>query len=613
MSVDIAPGSGNIGLTSSTYPSWGFLTTTDNETVTAADPSNPRHDIVVAYRDMSVISSSSNNNPGALKFKVVAGLPAGSPTDPTSGTIQAAVGSVNPWIPLGRITLPANAGSVVNAYITDIRQPIGWMGNLWGGSSNTNGHVIPNVADDTVLLANAAATVKNKTFDNTNTIITNGWQADKNTYTYNANNGNREFVLTPTSDPTSYLQAGTKVSYTRGTVPSTQSMSFTAASSQYASNASPTGISFTGAFTCEAWVKLLSYPGASQSVGVISRSDNSTGGFYLSISQTGQLVGVYGSSSTFTTSTTFQSIPLNQYVHVVFVVSSVSSKTVAFYINGMSVPFNQVGSATALTQTGSLEIGAVATVANSFLNGNIYQPRIWSVARSQANIQANMGVALTTGTNLVFVTADGSFNDASGVGNNLTAQNGASASATGNPFNAIEYGFVTVAASGSIIVKAVTNVIPNMTLLSPQYSYEASPFGWTSVSSALLGHRLLELPFLTNQTTTSNSAAPFGGSSSSTFWPFTVPANCSKIRVSAFNTSVAASGNTVVFFIQNGSSLIAQINHNPSNMHFSPQVLIPVVPGSTFDFNITWDTTAGTAQWSNISGIGEQGFSVEAA
>lgn len=158
MSVDIAPGSANIGLTTSTYPSWGFLPSTDNETVTAADPSNPRHDIVVAYRDLSVISSASVNNPGAMKFAVVAGTPAGSPSDPSSSTIQAAVGASNPWIKLARITLPANAPSVVNSYLTDLRQPIALMGGLYGGNLNTNGHTVPNAADGMLTLLNLAQT-----------------------------------------------------------------------------------------------------------------------------------------------------------------------------------------------------------------------------------------------------------------------------------------------------------------------------------------------------------------------------------------------------------------------------------------------------------------------
>src|SRR6266849_3830769 len=77
MSVDIAVGELFIA-----YQDYGFWTWNDatyNLAVATADPSNPRIDAIVAYVDLSVVSSASNNNPGALKFMDVAGTPAGSP------------------------------------------------------------------------------------------------------------------------------------------------------------------------------------------------------------------------------------------------------------------------------------------------------------------------------------------------------------------------------------------------------------------------------------------------------------------------------------------------------------------------------------------------------
>lgn len=175
MSVDVAVGSGNIytsGLVA--YPYWGFSDAVNNVTVSASNPSNPRKDIVVAYVDLSIVSSASNNNPGALKFLDVAGTAAGSPVDPSNSTIQSAVGAGNPWIKLARLSIAANASSVVNANITDLRQPVGWMGNLWGGSSNTVGHAIPNAADDTVVLLAAAQSPTNKTISGTTNKVRSG-------------------------------------------------------------------------------------------------------------------------------------------------------------------------------------------------------------------------------------------------------------------------------------------------------------------------------------------------------------------------------------------------------------------------------------------------------
>src|SRR2546421_204431 len=163
MSVDIAPGAGLTDLADYSIPVWSNAIV--NKTVTAADPTNPRKDIVVRY--VSLSSFGPTNNQSALKFIIVAGTPAGSPSDPSDATIQAAVGAGNPWEKLARITLPAVATTVVNAYITDLRAPVAFAGPLWGGSNNTNGHAVPNVADDTAALLNAAQTFTNKIISGT--------------------------------------------------------------------------------------------------------------------------------------------------------------------------------------------------------------------------------------------------------------------------------------------------------------------------------------------------------------------------------------------------------------------------------------------------------------
>lgn len=169
MSVDIAPGAGLSGLADYSIIVWSSATI--NNTVNAADPTNPRNDIVVRYVDLTAYGPT--NNVGATKFKIVSGTPAGSPSDPSDSAIQSAVGVGNPWNKLARITLPANATSVVNGYITDLRTPIAYAGRLYGGSSNTSGHTVPNVADDTVALLNATQTFTGKTVDGGNNTFTN--------------------------------------------------------------------------------------------------------------------------------------------------------------------------------------------------------------------------------------------------------------------------------------------------------------------------------------------------------------------------------------------------------------------------------------------------------
>jgi hypothetical protein len=221
MSVDIAAGDGSIGISTSNYNYWGFSDATKNKTVSAADPSNPRKDIVVAYVDLAVVDSSSNNNPLALKFAVVAGTPAGSPADPSDPTIQSAVGASNPWTKLARIAVAAGATSVVNANITDLRTPIAVKGRLWGGPNNTNGHTVPNVADDTVALLAATQSLTNKSLDSTNT-LTNvtmrsmpGWIDANESWTYSSYDAtNKTGVITVPTDATTKYSAGMRVRFT---------------------------------------------------------------------------------------------------------------------------------------------------------------------------------------------------------------------------------------------------------------------------------------------------------------------------------------------------------------------------------------------------------------
>jgi len=90
-------------------------------TITANASGNPRIDALVAYVDLSVVSSASNNNPSALKFMDVNGTPAGSPVSPSDAAVQAAVGAGNPFYRLADIAVANGFTSIVNANITDKR------------------------------------------------------------------------------------------------------------------------------------------------------------------------------------------------------------------------------------------------------------------------------------------------------------------------------------------------------------------------------------------------------------------------------------------------------------------------------------------------------------
>jgi hypothetical protein len=135
-------------MTTDTAP-WSWSTAVENVTIGAASATN-RRDVVVAYIDLSVTnpSTSTPNNPGALKFKAVQGTPASSPSDPSDPTIQSSVGAGNPWVALARVSLTSSTTQITNAQITSLIKPMALQNvRLWGGGSNTQGHQIPNIAD----------------------------------------------------------------------------------------------------------------------------------------------------------------------------------------------------------------------------------------------------------------------------------------------------------------------------------------------------------------------------------------------------------------------------------------------------------------------------------
>lgn len=124
MSVDIAIGDAVLPRSDGTYGHPAFNDAVLNKTITTADPSNPRRDIVVLYLDYAVTPSTgvSNNTNGVVAAMVVAGTPAGSPSDPSDATIQSAVGSGNPWVKLARVRVGAGVTSLANSVIDDLRR-----------------------------------------------------------------------------------------------------------------------------------------------------------------------------------------------------------------------------------------------------------------------------------------------------------------------------------------------------------------------------------------------------------------------------------------------------------------------------------------------------------
>lgn len=129
MSVDVAAGDGLLNLPSTAYCYWGWTDATENVAVTTANPTNPRIDTVVAWIDTSVTTTVSANSPGALKFQIMAGTPAGSPVAMSDVTIQSTLGAGVAWIKLATFTVAAGSTSVVNANISDARVAVTGLAN----------------------------------------------------------------------------------------------------------------------------------------------------------------------------------------------------------------------------------------------------------------------------------------------------------------------------------------------------------------------------------------------------------------------------------------------------------------------------------------------------
>lgn len=110
MSVNVAAGAAFVLRTGSTdfYLVEQTVGTTNNLTIAASDPTNPRRDIVVARVYDAAFSGALNQ----ATVEVITGTPAPSPVDPTipSNCVQ-----------LARVAVAASATSVVTGNITDLR------------------------------------------------------------------------------------------------------------------------------------------------------------------------------------------------------------------------------------------------------------------------------------------------------------------------------------------------------------------------------------------------------------------------------------------------------------------------------------------------------------
>jgi hypothetical protein len=334
----------------------------------------------------------------------------------------------------------------------------------------------------------------------------NGWNALGYTPNTVTASGNGYYSLVFNSvDLTSIVSPGTRLRTTRTVAAPNQCTSLNG-TTQYYSKSSPAGMTFTDDFTVSAWIKLTSYGSST----VIASRYNGTSGWRFTLNSIGQITleGYNAGSGNISYVSSYQSVPLNKWVHVAaqLDMSAFTTTTITSYvmINGLDTPafVTRVGTnPTAFIQAGNLEIGSNNGGAN-FFPGKIAQLAIYSAKVTQATILASMNQTLA-GTETSLVSAysfNNTINDLNTTSaNNLTANGSAVATSADSPYGAqgdgtisttLDYCVVrgaTFSTNTTIVVQATDgNTIPTSGgITAVVYSTQAFPYGIPAPSKIL--------------------------------------------------------------------------------------------------------------------------------
>ena len=331
-----------------------------------------------------------------------------------------------------------------------------------------------------------------------------GWQPVGATPDTITANGNKSYDLVFNgTDLTDTITEGMRVRSARTVAAPVQCTSLNG-TTQYYSKASPNKMTFTDDFVVSAWVKLSSYNGTSQ---IIASRFNGTSGWEFVINSSGQItcVGYNAGSANYKTVVSYQSIPLNKWVHVAaeLDMNTATNTSTSNYvmIDGVDVPayVTQGGTnPTALIQAGNLEIGSRNGGTVPF-GGKIAQVAIYSAKVTQATILASMNQKLA-GTETSLASAYSFSNSITDLNtttpNDLTANGSAVATATDSPFGnsgvstTLDYGIV-MAKSFSTNTTLTIQVPEGCTIptsggvSSVDYSIQAVPYGFSDPGKIL--------------------------------------------------------------------------------------------------------------------------------
>lgn len=469
-----------------------------------------------------------------------------------------------------------SAGALTRVYITVSAVHTNRLVDALLVSHDQDGTLRAGAVDTTAVIADGVVS-KAKLTAAAQSELNQGWISGvlptPNTVTYN---GNRSYDLVFNStDLTDDISPGQRLRLTRTVTAPTQCADLESGSSQYFSKTSPAGMTFTDDFTVSALVKLESFVAG----GIIARRNADTEGWSLSVAADGRVtIGALRIAGNNSATTTYQSIPLNKWVHVAASVD-LSGTSVLMYIDGVLVPSltTITGTITALVQgTTALVVGAEKSAGTNPFDGKIAQAAVFSSILSAATIRSYMSQGLA-GTETSLVSAyslNNTLNDLNTTNaNNLTANGGALATNADTPFTITQTGdtagtldYAIVQATSFSTNTTVTvqvpegNTIPTSGGVSTVvYSSNKVPYNFP----AQRGKWVLESLHRTSQ----NQGSPVSGTWYNVgLWQFTAPIGEWIAGYSSDTYGTRASGSNSIY------STLSTANNTESDKNFTGQV-----------------------------------------
>ena len=264
----------------------------------------------------------------------------------------------------------------------------------------------------------------------------------------------------------------------------------------------PTLPALGASVTVEGWVKPASYApwqrlveigSGSPSHNIVLAASTATGGTpRVQVFSGSTLVADLGAAS---------EIPLNVWTHLAAVVSqpsSTSATSVTLYVNGQSVASTTFAGQIGNVQRTSNFIGKSNWRDDSLLNGSVADVRIWSVARTQAQIQGSLPIGSITGATSGLVaaypfgaTGQPVLNDVSGNNRTLTPS-GAVLYQTAGPASPLPGPAEDVAVADLNAVGYLQ--LPSVQALGSSVTMEA----WVWVKAHAEGQRIIDLSAAAN-------------------------------------------------------------------------------------------------------------------